>query len=206
MTAPRLVRFAAVLVVLAGYLLVFRAGERRIGERVEENARIVERIGAAERTLASARALEGERARLRAGLHAVELGADRSALVARFVRDAARIAAARHTTIATIAAAGTTSRPAAGIANAAVSSVAALPNPADSFETIPLEVVVEGRYTDVLATVRALSRAPVLAGVEIASLTRKNADAADTALTAALHVVLQRLSATETAGVRTRPG
>jgi hypothetical protein len=41
---------------------------------------------------------------------------------------------------------------------------------------------------------RALSAARVLAAVDVASLARKHADGADATLTAALHVVLERLA------------
>lgn len=187
MTDAKLVRFAAVAVVLAAYVFVFRAGETRIAERLDENARIAERVRAGGRTLASRGALETERERLRARLRAVDIGADRSALVARFLRDTARIAAAHHTAIPGIAATGTTVTASAATA------------PVELLEPIPLELTVEGRYADVLATMRALSRADVLAGVDVASLARKHADGTDATLTAALHVALQRSAAAEPA-------
>lgn len=183
MTGAKLLRFAAVVVVLAAYAVVFRAGEARIAERLDENARIVERLRAGERTLASRTRVEARRAQLRDRLRAVELDAGRSALTARFVRDAARIAAAHHVTIPAIAATGPQN------------ALAAAPNDAnDPFESIPLDVTVEGRYADVLATLRALSTARVLAAVDVASLARKHADGPDATLTAALHVVLERLA------------
>lgn len=199
MTDAKLVRFVAVAVVLAAYVFVFRGGEMRIAERLDENARIAERVRAGERTLASRRTLEAERGRLRARLHAVDLAADRSRLVARFLHETARIAAAHHTAIPAIAATGTT----AGTASAATAPNA----PAEPLEAIPLELTVEGRYADVLATMRALSRAHVLAGVDIASLARKHADGTDATLTAALHVALERSveSAPEALTEPTRP-
>jgi Tfp pilus assembly protein PilO len=196
MTDAKVLRFTAVAIVLAGYVFVFRAGEARIADRVDETARVVERLRAGERTLAARPLLEAERARLRNRLRAVELGADRSALVARFVRDAARIAAAHRTTIPAITAAGMQSP--------------AIPT-ADLFEAIPLDVTIEGRYADVLATIRALATSRVLAGVDVTSLARKHADTADATLTAALHVVLERLAPAPTtvpagpADVRARP-
>jgi Tfp pilus assembly protein PilO len=185
MTDAKLLRFAAVIVVLAAYVFVFRAGEGRIAERRDENARIAERLHAGERMLASRGRLETERARLRGRLRAVELDAGRSALVARFLRDAARIAAAHHATIPTIAAAG----PQTAAAGTPPSAASEANEPLDE---IPLDVTVEGRYADVLATLRALSASRVLAAVDVASLARKHADGTDATLTAALHVVLQR--------------
>jgi hypothetical protein len=188
MTAAKLVRFAAVVVVLAAYALVYRSGETRIAARLDENARIAERVSAGERTLASRPHLEAERQRRRGELRAVDLDGARSALVARFLHEAAAIAAAHHAAIPTITATGTTN------------AVALAPNaPVDLLEAIPLEVTVEGRYADVLATMRALSRSRVLASVEIASIARKHADGADATLTAALHVALERLAPSEIA-------
>jgi Tfp pilus assembly protein PilO len=185
MTDAKLVRFAAVIIVLASYVFVFRTGEGRIAERLDENARIAERVRAGDRTLASRPRLEADRTRLRGRLRTVELDAGRSALVARFLHDAARIAAAHHATIPTITATGTT-------------SPVIPPNaPADPLEAIPLEITVEGRYGDVLATVRALSRSRVLAAVDVASLARKHADGTDATLTAALHVALERRAPAE---------
>ena len=176
MTDVKLVRFIAVLVVLAGYVLLFRAGEARIGDRVAANALIAEQLRDGERTLASRAALERERARLRNGLRSADARADRSALVARFVRDAASTASAHRTAITAIAASGT-QQPVAG-----------------AFDPIGLDVTVEGRYADVLATVRALSEGRVLATVDVTSLARKNAAAEDGVLTAALRVVLERIA------------
>jgi Tfp pilus assembly protein PilO len=188
MTDAKLVRFAAVVIVLATYVFVFRGGEARIAERLDENARIAERVRAGERTLASRPRVEADRSRLRRELRAVELDADRSALVARFLRDAARIAAVHHAVIPTITATGTSS------------GVTAAPNaPREPLEAIPLEITVEGRYADVLATMRALSRLRVLAAVDIASLARKHADGGDATLTAALHVALERRAPAELA-------
>lgn len=183
-------RFAAVIVVLAAYLLVFRGGETRIAERLDDNARIGERVRAGERTLASRPRVEAERRRLRGELRTVDLDAPRSALVARFLRDAARIAAAHHAAIPTITATAT------AVAATLPPNAATLASnaPIDPLETIPLEVTVEGRYADLLATMRALSRSRVLAAVEVASLARKHADGPDVTLTAALHVALQRIA------------
>jgi hypothetical protein len=190
MNDAKLVRFAAVLVVLAGYAFVFRAGEGRIAAQAAENVRSSERLDAGERALTGRAELERERDRLRAQLGPADLGRSRGDLVAGFVRAAAALARAHHCTIVAVAAAGAQSS-ALPIATAQV--------PHEPFEAIALETTVEGRYADVLALVRALSAAPVLAAVDIASFARKNADAPDPTVSALLHVAIQRL----TAGTRT---
>ncbi|MEA2664008.1 MAG: hypothetical protein QOI11_952, partial [Candidatus Eremiobacteraeota bacterium] len=109
------------------------------------------------------------------------------------------IAARHHTTIASIAAVGPPTGAATGAGTAASPPGAApSPNrparpPADTFEAIPLDLTVEGRYADVLATVAALSSARVPAMVDVASLARKQAGSPDATLSAQLHVTIQRL-------------
>jgi hypothetical protein len=186
MTLAKAIRFAAVLVVLAGYLIVVREGERRIGERLAANAELLERLASDHRLLAMRAGLERERSRLRSSLRTAEIRAERGAVVSSFLRDAAAVAAARGTRITSVTANGAppaAPAPAAGTPNA-------------PFETVAFELAVEGRYADILATVRALSATShALASVEIASLARKNAGAGGATLTASLNVVLHRLGA-----------
>ena len=198
MNAAKLLRFTAVLTVLAGYVFVFRVGESRIGEQLTDNARSVERIAAAERTLASDTALETEHRRLQGTLVSVQLHGTRGAHVARFVREAAHLLAAHRTTIATIA---VNASPIAITPGTRVNGVTAGSDAAvDALDSVALDVTVDGRYADVLSAIRALSRTGVPASVEIMSLARKNADASEATLTATLHVVLHRL-----ADVRAQP-
>ena len=208
MTDAKMVRFAAVLVVLCGYVFVFRAGEGRIGERLAANAETVERLGVAERTLARGAALDAERARLERALESDQRHDDRSALTARFLRDAAALATARRTTITAIAASGSQTASATPPRSLSSSSSASASAPDETFDTIALDVTVEGRYTDVLATIRALSSGRALAAVELESIARKDTAAAEALLTASLHVVLQRIvsgSSTEVRVVGARP-
>ncbi|HEY0381348.1 MAG TPA: hypothetical protein VGC72_04050 [Candidatus Elarobacter sp.] len=199
MTGAKVLRFAAVAVVLAAYAFVFRGGEGRIAAQLGENARLVERLRAAERTLGARPHIEAERTRLRGRLRTVELDAGRSALVAHFLRDAAAIAAKHHATIPTITA---TSAAATGAQSTVLAAGVTEPEP---LEALPLEITVEGRYADVLAVIRALSRTRIPAAVDVASLARKHADGADAALTAALHVQLQRRLSPEAAPRVTAP-
>jgi hypothetical protein len=187
MTVAKSIRFAAVLVVLAGDLLVVREGERRIGERLAANAELVERLSSDRRLLAMRAGLERERTRLRASLRAAGLGAERGNVVSTFLRDAAATASVRGTKITSVTANG------APLA-APASTVAG--TPAAPLDGVALDLAIEGRYADVLATVRALSATPhVLASVEIASLVRKNAGPAGTTLAASLKIVIHRLGA-----------
>jgi Tfp pilus assembly protein PilO len=212
-------RFAAVVVVFAAYVFVFRGGEGHIASQLDQNERLVERVHAAEHTLAARPRIEAQRTRLRDRLRTVELDAGRSALVARFLRETARIAATYHATIATItAAAATTASPTnattasttsalgATATTAARSNVVATAGPEpEPLEALPLDITVEGSYTDVLAMIRALSRTRVLAAVDVASLARKHADGEDATLTAALHVQLERRARPEAAPADTAP-
>jgi hypothetical protein len=204
MTAAKLVRFAAVLVVLAGYLFVFRAGERRIGEQLSENDQTVERLRAGERTIAVQAALVTERARLLAQIRHEQTGGERSLLVARFLRDAATVAAAHRTAITAVTASGAAPipRPASAQSEATTTAPRAAAIRTESslvaadgarLDGIALDLTLEGRYADVLATLRALSAGSVPATVDVASLARKNAAEPDAVLTAALRVVLERI-------------
>jgi hypothetical protein len=215
MNAAKTLRFTAVMIVLAGYVFVFRAGESRIGDQLADNARIAEQIATAERALASAPALETERRRLSSTLVSAHLRGTRGAHVARFMRDAARVLAAHRATIATIAmnaspiapipvrggtAIAPTSAPAVSAATTVNGTTAGSEAAVDQLDSVALDLTVEARYADVLDAVRALSRTDVLASVGVTSLARKNADASEATLTATLHVVLHHLP-----DVRARP-
>lgn len=156
--------------------------------------------------LASRARTEAEGRRVRDQLRAVALDGDRSTVVAHFLRDAARIAVVHRATIT-------------AITNVSPAGAPAAPQARATLDAVPLDVTVEGRYADVLATMRALSRSTVPAAVELASLARKHVDGPDPTLSAALHVALQRFerpnatandatAASDGAGpsdVRTRP-
>lgn len=182
MTDGKLLRFVAVLIVLGGYAIVFRAGEAQVAARLAENARDAQRLRADERALATRGALDAERVRLRGAFDVLALAADRSTLTARFLHDAARLATAHRTTIAGVV---------AGAANAPAPVGSPVPGaPAVPFDTIPLDIALEGRYADVLATIGALSRARVLASVDVASIAHKDGPN----VTASLRVVLERIA------------
>jgi Tfp pilus assembly protein PilO len=174
----RAIWFGAVLVLLTGYACVFRVDERRIEDRIGENATIVSQLAADEDRIRRRGQLEAERARLRDQLRGVDLQTDRTHVVAAFLRGAARIAAQHHTTVVAVAADGGTT-----------SAAPAHP----PFDRIPLELTIEGRYADLLGAIRDLSASRVLASIEVASLTRKQADLSRTTLTSAVRVVIEHL-------------
>lgn len=194
MTDAKAVRFVAVLVVLAGYVCVFRAGESRIGAQQERNAATISRLQTAVRLAAARSHLLQERARLRGRLRQADLPPDRGVLVAHFLRDAARLTSAHHTRITRIS--GPAAPPVATALRA--QSVTGAPpeqSPAPA-DTVTLEMIVEGRYTGLLATVGALSSGRVPASVDVTSISRKDGAAgSEPSLSAALHVVLERYDA-----------
>lgn len=200
MTDAKAVRFAAVLVVLAGYIVVFRAGEGRIAARLAENAELAARLESGRRLVANGAAYERERSRLQSVLRNTDRAERSSILFPAFLRRASSVAAAHHTIVTTVTAGG--APPPRSLASDRVAAAdfrGPKPNetaPADApaFETTAFELTVEGRYADVLGTVRALSTSPrVLASVEIVALARKDAGAADSSVTASLRVTLHRL-------------
>jgi hypothetical protein len=158
---------------------VFRVDEGRIADRIVENATILGQLVAAEGRIRRRPALEAERAQLRERLRDADLAADRTRLVAVFLRDAARIAARHHAKIAAVAADG-----------ADAFSPAAQP----PFEGIALHLTIEAGYGDLLAAIRDLSASRVLADVEVASLSRKQTDLSRTTLTSAVRVVIEHLA------------
>jgi hypothetical protein len=179
-------RFAAVLIVLAGYAFVVRAGDARIAQRRAENVRDGERLRAAERILEAWPAAVAERGRLIAALRDVARAGGGGAPAARFLRDAAKLAAARRTTIAAVTAG-------AAPAPAVAGPPAGESRPADEpFAALPLEVTLEGRYADVLATIGVLSRSGVPATVDVVALTRKAPPGA--AVSATLRVLLHHIA------------
>lgn len=204
--ATNILWLATFVVSVSGYALGFRLLEGRIDERAVEIARSADQLRADGRVQASAPQLAGERERLRRELARVSMTGERSRLVARFVYDAARITARLHTKITAISGAAPVpfdpvsapsplppmrSRDETIIGSA---SLHAATITADPFESIPLEVVIEGRYVNLLAALRELSATRVPAHVELGSLARKNVDAPDATLTASLHVTLERLA------------
>jgi hypothetical protein len=179
---------AGALAAIAASALLAQALERRIAERVEENASLRAAIAADLTAVAERAALSTQRERLTRELGPVLSVQDATARSAAFVREAAAIARRHRTRVSAVASAERES------------AFGARPSSADEPSGgLSYEVTLEGRYADVLATVRALSHARLPAAVGIASLTRKNPSALDATLVAALHVNLGWSSASERA-------
>jgi len=177
-----LIWLATGLVAISGYALAFCLLEGRVEERANQVARSVDQLRADGRTQAQEPQLSRERERLRAQLAGMSIAGDPARIVARFVRDGERIASRHLVKITAISAPASAPQP------GAAPSITA-----DPLQTIPLDVVVEGRYVNLLAAFRELSTTRVLAQVELASLARRNIDAPDATLSAALHVTLERV-------------
>ena len=167
--------FAALLVLPVAFFSLFHIDELRIAQVERDNAKLVASAANDRALLAQAPALEHERASLQASLRTVVLDAEPTRLVALFVRDAARVASAHHTAITSIAAAGA-------------------PAPSPPFDGVALDLIVEGKYQDVLATLRDLTRTQVLAQLDVSALGRKDSSPG-ASLVATLHVVLNKLAA-----------
>jgi hypothetical protein len=179
---PRASAFAALLIVIAGYALVFRPLEALVGERYVQ---IDTARAALERSLTMAGripALERERIGLETQLRRVHLGDRRAATVDRFLRVVAGISTRDDVAVESVAA-GFRPPPAvaAGVAQAPL------------LEELPLDVTLRGRYRDVIRAARDLNDADAAARITLASL--GNADRRHGVLpqlNAAFHVTLLR--------------
>jgi hypothetical protein len=188
MTAPRhgneahIVGFVAALVAIAGCFLL-RFDEGRIATVTSANEAVVleteretTRLREQPRIDGALRALRGRTARL--AIHD-----DPSSLIARFLADAGSICSRRHTRISSISATSTRADAAAAPAR----------DPHLLFEELPLDVTIEGRYVDVLATIGDLGQGRVIAAIDLASIARAGAPStADVA--ASVHVTLERIA------------
>jgi hypothetical protein len=177
-TAATALWCSATLLFVGGTFGVVTFGERRIAEQTTIDEQLTGQVAADDAAVLARGSLLAERGRLRAELRRLGTGRDAAPVVARFVRDAARLTQEHHTTIASIAAPPAPAAPAAR---------------AEPLESTPLAVTVEGRYADVLDVVRALSALSVPAEIEIVSVVRTTRPGA-VAVVAALHVVLQRVA------------
>jgi hypothetical protein len=191
----------AVVVFLAGYFLVYRSFEDRIAANYGATADVVDALRHNDMTLAHRPALEEADRRLRAALQAVDLRSDRAAIVASFVRETARVAAVHNVGVSAIEGPrgdvrmAPRTRPTDIVAQA----------PVALFETIPLDLTINGSYRDLLTTIGDLSHARVLAQIDLISIERLPVAGKNHPLTARLQVTLERLR-TQPRAPRTLPG
>jgi Tfp pilus assembly protein PilO len=179
---------ACVLALCAGWYVAFY----RLGAAIDLQGDITAEAAATMKAntaiAAAGPKLERTERALDAALDSFDIRADHATAVARFIGEAARIAALHHAGLVQIdeRRAGavdphSSQRPAAG----------------PPFETIPLDVTLTGSYRDLVAAIRGLAQAPVAMRIEIASIERtpgagESGRPADV-LTARLHVNVERL-------------
>jgi len=180
----------AALAAFAGSLLVVGAAEHRLDDQFEANGRLRAAIDDARAAVAQRAASGAKLERLRSDLGRALWIRDATARSATFVRDAAQIALHHGTHVASIVAA-------ARIERLTPQSGATAAGPRET----AYDVTLEGRYVDVLATLRAFAQLRPPAAIELTGLSRKNPNAPDPTLIAALRVSLGRFTAAEPADV-----
>jgi hypothetical protein len=156
---PRASLFMAVLIVLGGYLLVFRPLEATIAEGYVQ-------LDAArttlERSLALARripALTAERSTLEAQLGHVHVRDRRAVTIERFLRAVAGVARRDDVAVENIS---------ADVRQAPLPVAEHPPTPL--FDELAFDVSLRGRYGDVIRAVRELNAGDVAARINLASL------------------------------------
>jgi hypothetical protein len=179
---PRASLFIAVLIVLGGYLTVYRPMESTIAERYTQldSGRTV-----LERSLALIRrtpALVAEQSVLEAQLGHVHVHDRRAVTVERFLREVAGVARRAGIAVESVAAdVRQGPLPAAGQTQAA------------PFDELAFDVSLRGRYSDVIRAVRELNAGDVATRINLASLgTADRRPGAGPQLNAAFHVHLLR--------------
>ncbi len=215
-------RFAYIvagLVIVFGYLFVFRGFEDAIG--TEQTTADAARI-ATERNLDRVRrraALQVEHRRLTHELAGIDVRSDRTTIVARFVGDVASIAAREHVRLISLEAdrsnatlpTATQSAPVSGRVATATATGVASPAPLTAgphaqsmiangsgapvgLEPIPLLLTLQGDYAHILGGVLGLAHSHVLAQVDVQSLERLRGapHGQSPELTAKIHVTLFR--------------
>lgn len=173
MSAPRVdggIAFVSVL-VLTACIFVFGASERRIAEETAANDLAAAALRADEAALAARAGVDARAARLRELLAATERTSRRTSPASTFLSDAVRAAAKRRTTITLLA--------------------ADAPRTATPASTVPFTLGLEGRYADVLATIRSFSTLRIPASLALTALTRSNVTAGERTIAATLRVELQ---------------
>jgi hypothetical protein len=185
LTPDRIALFGAVLVVLAGYLVIVRPSEAAIGERyaqIDADRTLLERERA---STGHAAALAAEDRMLARWIARSGIDDDRTTLVDRLLGILA--AAARHDAVRITAVTAEPSLPAAASAE---------------FNQIPLRVSLRGSYPNVLAFTRTVIASGIAAHVgidEVTNADRPSAHAPE--LRATLYVaLLQRATVTHAAG------
>jgi|GEM_PF-2916379 hypothetical protein len=179
---PRASLFIAVLIVLGGYLTVYRPMETTIAERyaqLDAGRTMLERSLALTRRIP---ALTAERSVLEAQLGRVHVRDRRAVTIERFLRAVAGVASRDGVAVESVASdARQVPLPAAG------------QTPAPPFDELAFDVSLRGRYGDVIRAVRELNAGDVATRIKLASLgTADRRAGAGPQLNAAFHVHLLR--------------
>ena len=192
----KLLWFACVLVITAAYAFIYRPYEDAVANANTSRENVAQAIDQDDALLRRRVALERARRELTRSLQSLDFDDDQPTLVALYVRDASRITSAHHVRITALDMRDS-QQPQGASANGSTLSV---------FATTPLDLTLVGSYGDLLTTIRALSRARILANVDISSLERSEKPSTDPAthLSARLHIELKRLLPTGVDHVRIR--
>ncbi|GAC1416191.1 MAG: hypothetical protein NVSMB5_06240 [Candidatus Velthaea sp.] len=186
----QLIWLAAVLIVVAGYFFVFRSLEERIADEYAATQSIAAALRRNDAIVRERPTLERRKRDVNARLNGLTLNADRSTIVARFVREAAGLALAHNVRVTAIDAARAT----IGIARAD-----------ELFDPIALDLTLVGQYRDLLGAMRDLSHTRTLARIDVASVERSAMRKANgtNAVQVRLHITAQRLRDAEPTGPAT---
>jgi hypothetical protein len=179
--------FACAVALGAGWYLTFGLLGTAIETQQQRTGRISGLRLVQAQTLAQRPALEREGHTIEDRLRQLDLRADKPTVAARFIRTATRVAAAHQVNLDGVEERGTV---------AAADPATGPPGNPFSFEPIPFDVTLSGSYRGLLATIGDLAQTPVSMQIAIAAIERNGppaGDAANVALTARLHIVLQRL-------------
>jgi hypothetical protein len=190
---PRTSFFAAVLIVLAGYLFVFRPAEAAVALRY---AQLSDARAMLERSVALAARIPGltrERDRLRNSTARAHVRETRAITVERFLHAVASIAVRDGVAVENVA---------AGMRPGPYAS----PSPQALFEEVPFDLTLRGRYPDVIRAVRDLNGGEIATRITLASLSDADRRPGERPqLNAAFHVLLLREADDSTThGVRAR--
>ena len=158
---------AAVLVVGLGYFVVIAPGEAQIADLNARVDGLLARVLADEQAAKDVDRLNKIQRDIGSELDGVSLATDRAVVMAAFLGDLESRSASRRVRLLSVqnqlgAAVATASRPAAG-------SVAGA---SDLFDAVSLDVVLQGRYTQVLQAIANLSQSHVLMKIQQSSMDR----------------------------------
>ncbi len=176
--------FAGLMIVLAGYILIYRPLETAAADRYVQldaaRATLEQRLDRTKRIPS----LERERVVLDRQLRSLHAGDRRAATVDRFLRAVSRVAARSGVTVENVA---------GDVRQSVMANARATPAP--PVEELPLDLTLRGRYGDVIRAVRDLDGGDVAARITLGSLgSADRRTGISPRLNAAFHITLLRES------------